>query len=259
MPAEHPIFTVFGPGNNGSSALFWSIHSDHQAHPSVSLRAHEEQRFNKFHLHSFDSLERVLESFPGRQHRIIYPVRRDVERQVISAFIRYAGKIEKRPHRLGLPSGRWSDWPASAVVSAFGQFVAREQLPQLYADFHRQFLARFGIKPTPLHTLQVFRGGEADVLLISSEAVHQSAAPLAEFTAPARFVSTAEHRTSNDRAVLVKLLQPHVRELLKDHLRALRTEFPAFYGPATPAKGPGFWAQLRSLLQLHLRHAASAR
>ena len=114
-------------------------------------------------------------------------------------------------------------------------------------------------KPTPLHTLQVFRGGEADVLLISSEAVHQSAAPLAEFTAPARFVSTAEHRTSNDRAVLVKLLQPHVRELLKDHLRALRTEFPAFYGPATPAKGPGFWAQLRSLLQLHLRHAASAR
>ena len=246
----HPIFSIFSPGNNSSSTLFGSIHSDHVEMPAVALQASEEQRFNKFHLHWFESLTAVLEQFPDRQHRILYPVRRDVERQVISAFIRYAGKIEKRPDRLGLPHGRWSDWTARDVVDAFERFMEVERMPFCYADFHRHFLKQFDISPEPLKRVQIFERAQADVLLIPSEMIPESTRSLAAFVAPAKFTLTTTHRTSNDRAALVKLLLPRAHALLASSLKDLRAEFPAFYRHESLHTQPGVWAQLCSVLHL---------
>lgn len=256
--SSRPIFSVFGPGNNGSSVLFWSIHSDHFESDAVQLFESEEQRYNKFHLHWFESLESVMAHYPDRRHRILYPVRKDVERQIISAFIRYAGRLEKRYHNLGLPPGRWKDWSNGEVIDAFRTFVELQRLPECYADYHRRFLGMFDIVPTALHSAQVHRCDQADVLIVPSEAIPESARALESFVAPARFTATSAHRTSNDRASLVKMLRPHVRTLLHRPLAALRAEYPMFYADANTQPKTGLWAHLRSLLHLPPDRAAAA-
>lgn len=256
----HPIITIFGPGNNGSTTLFRSVCSDHQELPSVPLEAGEEQRFNKFLLHTFDSLDQVLAAFPDRSHRIVYPVRCDLERQVISAFIRYAGKIEKRPHSLGLTPGRWKDWPARMVQEAFDEYVDRYEPLRQYGEFHRRLLRQFEIQPHPLavQSMQIFRRDQADVLLIASEAVEESEAVLASFVNPARVSIVPGHRSSSERTALVKLLMPRAKQTLNAHIQELRAEFPAFYVGSTVEPRSGLWAQLCTLLHLPFRQAAVA-
>lgn len=226
---KYPIFSVIGPGKNGSSTLFWSIHSDRRDLPRITLHESEEQHFNKFHLHFLNSLSRVLATFPDHAHRIVYPVRRDIARQIVSSFIQYAKKIETREDRLGLPPGHWSDWSMADVISAFDRFVECRQFPQVIGNFHRDLMAMYEFEVKSLTSVQSFERSGTMLAVVLTEAINDVVPALKTFCAPSKFTLKQSNQTSEDLKNIFSGLVPHAQTRLAKPLRDLRAEFPAFY------------------------------
>ena len=224
-----PIFSVFGIGKNGSSTLYQSIHKDKQDYPAVPLQPSEEQRFNKFHLHFFDSLETVKSTFPDREHRIVYPVRRDLGRQLVSIFIQYAKRIDEREDRLGLPVGSWDDWSLDHLVDAFDEFVKSRHLPDQIGEYHQRFFERYDLAPTSLKGLQVFDRGADKVALLHTDQITTLMPAFAQFCSPSKVTAKQSNITAAERVNVFEALVPRVEQRLAEPLRQLRAAFPALY------------------------------